>query len=105
MPPRYAYWTILIDNRPTAFRAREQAELAPTLHQLKRTNPTAEMKWFARGKLWDTPEQAQWASKNLPKPAERRARDWRPGGEHKDPRAKRSERPRRQWRPKARKKV
>ena len=45
------------------------------------------MKWFARGKLWDTPEQAQWAGQNLPKPAEKRGRDWRPGGQHKDPRA------------------
>ena len=33
MPPRYAYWTILIDNRPTAFRAQRQrgpaADLQP----------------------------------------------------------------------------
>jgi hypothetical protein len=93
MPPRYAYWTILIDNRPTAFRAREQADLLPTLHQLKRTNPNAEMKWFARGRLWDTPEQAQWARTNLPKPMERRGRDWRPGGVHKDPRTARANRP------------
>ena len=34
MPPRYAYWTILIDDKPTAFRAREQEELLPTLNQL-----------------------------------------------------------------------
>jgi hypothetical protein len=88
VPPRFAYWTILIDSQPTAFRARDQAELLPTLQQLKRTNPNAEMKWFARGKLWDTPEQAQWAGKNLPKPNERRTRDWRPGGDHKDPRAR-----------------
>jgi len=38
VPPRFAYWTILIDNGPTAFRAREAAELLPTLNQLKRTN-------------------------------------------------------------------
>jgi 23S rRNA pseudouridine2605 synthase len=44
------------------------------------------MKWFARGKLWDTPEQAQWAGKNLPGSGEKRGRDWRPGGEHTDPR-------------------
>jgi hypothetical protein len=84
MPPRYAYWTILIDDKPTAFRARDQAELLPTLQQLKRTNPNALMKWFARGKLWDTPEQAQWASRHLPKQSERRGRDWRPGGDHRD---------------------
>ena len=58
MPPRYAYWTILIDSRPTAFRARERAELVPTLHQLKRTNPNIEMKWFADGRLWESPDQA-----------------------------------------------
>ena len=95
MPPRYAYWTILIDDKPTAFRARDQAELLPTLQQLKRTNPNATMKWFARGKLWDTPEQAQWAGKNLPRQSEPRGRDWRPGGSHRDPRARFQERPRR----------
>ena len=93
MPPRYAYWTILIDDKPTAFRAREKAELLPTLQQLKRTNPNALMKWFARGKLWDTPEQAQWASRNLPKQSERRGRDWRPGGTHRDERARFQKRP------------
>ena len=56
MPPRYAYWTILIDNKPTAFRAREKEELLPTLTQLRRTNKDVVMKWFARGRLWDSPE-------------------------------------------------
>jgi hypothetical protein len=88
MPPRYAYWTILIDQKPTAFRAREKEELMPTLTQLRRTSPDAVMKWFARGKLWDTPEQAQWAQRNLEHAREKRSRDWRPGGEHKDPRAR-----------------
>ena len=64
MPPRYAYWTILIDGKPTAFRAAEQEELLPTLAQLRRTNPVIEMKWFARGKLWDSQEQSQWAGRN-----------------------------------------
>ena len=89
MPPRYAYWTILIDNRPTAFRARDREELLPTLAQLRRTNTDVVMKWFARGRLWDTPEQAQWAAKNLEqRRSEQRGREWRPGGEHKDPRAR-----------------
>ncbi len=87
MPPRYAYWTILIDDKPTAFRAREQEELLPTIAQLRRTNPNVAMKWFARGKLWDSPEQAHWASKNLPRHDDR-TRDWRPGGKHEDPRAR-----------------
>lgn len=88
MPPRYAYWTILIDNRPTAFRARDKEELLPTLYQLKRKNADVVMKWFARGRLWDTPEQAQWAGKSLEGTREKRGRDWRPGGQHKDPRAR-----------------
>jgi hypothetical protein len=88
MPPRFAYWTILIDNKPTAFRARDRQELLPTFTQLKRTNPIIEMKWFAQGRLWDSPE-AQRESRRKPKRAvERRDRDWRPGGEHRDPRAR-----------------
>jgi hypothetical protein len=88
VPPRYAYWTILIDNIPTAFRSRDAEELLPTLNQLRRKNSDVVMKWFARGRLWDTPEQAQWAGKNLKGSDEKRGRDWRPGGEHKDPRAR-----------------
>jgi hypothetical protein len=88
MPPRFAFWTILIDDAPTAFRARERDELLPTLHQLQRKNPTAILKWFAHGRLWDTPEQAQWARRNAPRAGARKTRDWRPGGAHKDPRAR-----------------
>ena len=84
MPPRYAYWTILIDNRPTAFRAREKEEMLPTFHQLRRTNRDVVLKWFARGRLWETPEAAQAAGRETP--AEKRGSDWRPGGAHKDPR-------------------
>ena len=88
MPPRFAYWTILIDNAPTAFRARDQMELLPTLNQLRRTNPDVVMKWFSGGKLWESPEAASEARRR-PRPArERRGADWRPGGMHKDPRAR-----------------
>jgi hypothetical protein len=87
MPPRYAYWTILIDNGATAFRAKEQSELLPTLHQLRRTNKDVVMKWFANGRLWDSPDDARRA-RELRVQRERRGRDWRPGGEHKDPRAR-----------------
>jgi hypothetical protein len=86
MPPRYAYWTILIDQKPTAFRAKEKEELLPTFVQLQRKNPDVVMKWFARGRLWDNPEQAQWALENMDRTPFNRGRDWRPGGEHKDPR-------------------
>jgi len=86
MPPRYAYWTILIDQKPTAFRAREREELLPTLNQLRRKNPDVALKWFARGTLWDSPAAAQAAQHAPRPPVERRGRDWRPGGEHRDPR-------------------
>jgi hypothetical protein len=86
VPPRYAYWTILIDNKPTAFRARERDELAPTIYQLRRTNPDVTLKWFARGRLWDSP-QAEREARSRPKPPPpQRGRDWRPGGAHADPR-------------------
>jgi hypothetical protein len=89
MPPRYAYWTILIDGKATAFRAREREELLPTFNQLARKNADIVMRYFARGRLWDNPEQAQWANRNREVPrSEPRDRDWRPGGEHKDPRAR-----------------
>ena len=87
MPPRFAYWTILIDNAPTAFRARDPEELAPTLAQLKRTNQNVAMKWFARGRLWESKEQ-EHEDFIRGKTEERRGRDWRPGGDHKDPRAR-----------------
>ena len=86
MPPRYAYWTILIDQKPTAFRAREREELLPTFHQLRRKNTDVVMKWFARGRLWESPEVAQAAQRAPKPPLEKRGRDWRPGGEHRDPR-------------------
>ena len=88
MPPRYAYWTILIDQQPTAFRAKDREELLPTFAQLQRKNPDVVMKWFARGRLWDSPEQAQWSQRNLPPVSERRGPEWRPGGKHEDPRAR-----------------
>ena len=99
MPPRYAFWTILIDRQPTAFRAREREELLPTLAQLRRTNRDVVMKWFARGRLWESPEEeraAQVVRREGPRDrrgpsaasGEKRGRDWRPGGQHKDPRAR-----------------
>src|SRR6476661_8001143 len=95
MPPRHNYWTIIVDDKPTAFRAAEREELMPTLRQLQARHPDAVMKWFARGRLWESQdaERAETASKRRPHSTERpppsgdrRGRDWRPGGEHKDPR-------------------
>src|SRR4029079_14444231 len=100
MPPRYAYWTILIDGKATAFRAREREELLPTFNQLARKNADIAMRYFARGKLWDNPEQAQWANRNREVTrTEPRTRDWRPGGQHKGPRARFEKKPDRGERP------
>jgi len=101
MPPRFAYWTILIDNAPTAFRARDREDLLPTLHQLKRTNADVVMKWFARGRLWESMEQEHEDFQQI-KIREKRGRDWRPGGDHKDPRARFDKSQRKHQAPRAR---
>ena len=123
MPPRYSYWTIIAGGLPTAFRAADREELLPTFTRLREKQPDAEMKWFARGKLWDSPEAAREDTERRrarpegarstdrpstdrrggpsqgrrssegarapgPPSGERRGRDWRPGGEHRDPRQK-----------------
>ena len=91
MPPRYHYWTIILEGKPTAFRAHAQEELIPTLRQLQARHPDAVMKWFARGRLWESQEQERADALARRRPAarsavDRRSGDWRPGGEHKDPR-------------------
>ena len=83
MPPRYSYWTILAGGLPTAFRAAERADLLPTFNRIREKHPDAEMKWFARGRLWESPDEAQ---ADLQRARIRRDRDWRPGGDHRDPR-------------------
>jgi 23S rRNA pseudouridine2605 synthase len=112
MPPRFAYWTILIDDKPTAFRAREREELQPTFIQLQRKSANVIMRWFARGKLWESRDaeredfQRQRLAASAPRErqgdaqaTERRGGDWRPGGSHKDPRDrfKKKNRPERAW--------
>jgi hypothetical protein len=87
--PRHSFWVIVDGSVPTSFRAREREDLVPTLTQLKRTQPNVELKWFERGKLWTGPDEARealMARRQSPPPG--RSRDWRPGGDHKDPRAK-----------------
>jgi hypothetical protein len=84
VPPRFAYWTIILEGKPTAFRAQRQDELLPTLKQLQARHPDVVMKWFAKGRLWNSQEEAHAARRG----GERRKPDWRPGGEHRDPRAR-----------------
>jgi hypothetical protein len=93
MPPRFTYWTIILDGQPTAFRAAERDQLLPTLKQLQSKNPGAVMKWYAHGRLWESPEevwQVRLKAREAARDASeaRRSRSWRPGGEHKDPREK-----------------
>ncbi len=59
MPPRYAYWTIILDGAPTSFRTKERDDILPLFNQFKAKNPGALLKWFSGGRLWDSPEQAK----------------------------------------------
>ena len=61
MPPRHAYWTILVDERPTAFRSAAQEDLQPTFKRLKEKHRSARMVWFQNGKVWATRLEAQEA--------------------------------------------
>ena len=61
MPPRYAYWTIIVDDQPTAFRSGSQEDLMPTFKRLKEKHPSAVMMWFQNGKLWPSRLDAQEA--------------------------------------------
>jgi 23S rRNA pseudouridine2605 synthase len=108
MPPRHAYWTILVDNQPTAFRAHDPEELLATLNRLKEKHPSAVMKWFERGQLFESRDQAReqglgqgerrWEGKRPSEEGDKpRGRDWRPGGEHRDPRQKYKDAKKAKW--------
>src|SRR5215470_9827071 len=88
MPPRHAYWTILVGDSPTAFRAADRADLLPTFERLKQKHADVVLKWFSRGRVWDSPEAQREAERPSRPPAdrERRGPEWRPGGSHRDPR-------------------
>jgi 23S rRNA pseudouridine2605 synthase len=120
MPPRHAYWTILIDDQPTAFRAHDPEELLPTLNRLREKNASAVMKWFERGQLFDSRDAARASGLGQgerrwegPRPERRdsrppaderrgsaarpRDKNWRPGGEHRDPRQKYKDAKKAKW--------
>lgn len=85
---RVRFWTILIGSEPTSFRANDQDTLLPTLKQLQRVHPQAALRWFEGGRLWSSPDEARRAILEATRPARKRGDDWRPGGEHRDPRAR-----------------
>src|SRR5262245_55573345 len=87
MPPRYAYWTIILEGKPTAFRAHTRDELVPTFKQLHAQHPDTVLMWFARGRLWPSQEDERAAAAAKRDAAKaRRGVGWRPGGSHRDPR-------------------
>ena len=57
MPPRHAYWTIILEGQADRFPRATPEELLPTFKQLQAKHPDIEMKWFARGKLWESQEE------------------------------------------------
>lgn len=81
---RLYFWTILLGTEATSFRATDKETLVPTLKQLQRQHPEAVIKWFERGKIFDSPAEAAAAREQ--EPQERRPKNWRPGGDHRDPR-------------------
>lgn len=89
MPPSHSFWVILIGKTPTSFRGKAREDLVPTLRQLQRTQTDVTLRWFERGKIWESPEAAIGAAKLAETTArEKRPREWRPGGEHRDPKAR-----------------
>jgi hypothetical protein len=94
---RFLYWTILIGDEPTSFRAAEAAELKPTLVQLQRTNPEARLVWFERGRIWGSPAEAHAARLGDRATAKSRSSTWRPGGKHVDPRQKYKDAKKAKW--------
>jgi hypothetical protein len=85
---RFACWVIVSGSTTTGFRSREREDLLPTLKRLQRTDPDAVLKWFARGRLWESPLDATRAMREQKSATRSRGRDWRPGGSHADPRAR-----------------
>ncbi len=88
MARHHAFWVILSGAVPTAFRSPRREDLLPTLHQLQRTQSDVTLRWFDRGKLWDSPDAAKIALIEGRRQTSGRNSDWRPGGAHKDPRAR-----------------
>jgi len=82
------FWVIISGATPTAFRSPRQEDLLPTLKQLQRTQPDTTLRWFFRGRFWESPEAEREAFLKRRRESSERNREWRPGGDHKDPRAK-----------------
>ena len=85
MPPRFVYWTIIFGGQPTAFRSATRDELLPTFKQIQSKHPDAQLRYFARGKLWYSDEEAHAALMRDRHDKMERERRRRPEGEHRGP--------------------
>lgn len=83
--PRFSYWTILLGELPTSFRAKDRNDLVPTLKQLQRVHPEARLKWFENGRLWVSAEEARFERERTRAIARPRA-DRRPPDRATEPR-------------------
>ncbi len=110
MPPRYVYWTIIVDGQPTAFRSGSLEDIMPTFNRLKEKQPTAELKWFQNGQLWPSRHDAQdfakastYAKAPADKPEGKPERAWnaKPEWKTRTSFAPRGEKP--SWKPKGEK--
>ena len=61
MPAQRPFWVILIGKTATSFRGKEREDLLPTLRQLQRTQTDVTLRWFERGKVWESPAAATGA--------------------------------------------
>ncbi len=80
-------WVIVSGSQPTAFRAREREDLLPTFKQLQRTQPDTRLMWYEHGRFWPSRDAADRARRERDAQRTRKS-DWRPGGEHRDPKAR-----------------
>ena len=87
MPPRYDYWTIMLNERPAAFRAYKREDLMPTYRRLLAKHPSAVLMWFSKGGLWSSPEEEQSSRRNEVR--KNRESRWQSEGSHEDLRARR----------------
>jgi hypothetical protein len=93
MPPRFAYWTIIFGGQATSFRSATRDELLPTFKQIQAKHADAQLRYFARGKLWYSDEEAQAALIRERKEREGRRRHegdrrgpWKPRDDNGPPR-------------------
>ena len=84
-------------RRPTDRLPHHRARRIVADLQANQKHPDAEMKYFARGRLWSSPDEARVeaearraaaAERHSTRGGPSRGRTWRPGGEHQDPRQK-----------------